>query len=125
MIILDTDTLIEIEHENEKVLSKLREIHEKYREDVVTTSAAYAEFLYGFVHQKKPLPSQYALLRVIDFDKKSAHVFAQKRHELESKGMAIPAFDLITASCAIAHGAALVSFDNHFKNIEGLRTIIF
>ncbi len=125
MIILDTDVLIEIEHGNEKVRRLLSDLRGKNQGDLVTTSAAYAEFVYGFVTKMKLIPPQIGALEVIDFDKESASILAEKQHELEKKGTQIPIFDLITASCALSRNAIVVSFDRHFRNVSGLNTIIF
>lgn len=123
MILLDTDILIEIERNNEEVIAALTQVRAQYPGDVGMTSAVYSEFLFGYLKKNKPIPSGFDLLEVIDFDKESAMIFAEKKKELELQGTPISSFDLITASCALAHEAMVVTSDSHFKNVKGLKII--
>ena len=41
---------------------------------------------------------------------------------LDRKGVVIPLTDLAIASCALGHGAEVVTTDSHFRRIPGLRT---
>jgi predicted nucleic acid-binding protein len=43
--------------------------------------------------------------------------------KLDRKGIVIPGSDLIIAACAMKTGAAVLTSDAHFENIEGLRFI--
>ncbi len=123
MILLDTDILVEIERNNEEVITKLSQVRAEYPGEVSITSAVYSEFLFGYLKKNKQIPSDFDLLEVIDFDKESAKIFAEKKKELEQQGTPIPSFDLITASCALANGATVVTSDSHFKNVKGLKVV--
>lgn len=76
-----------------------------------------------YLKKNKPIPLGFDLLEVIDFDKESARIFAEKKKELEQQGTPIPSFDLITASCALAHEAMVITSDAHFKKVKGLKVI--
>ena len=123
MILLDTDILIEIERKNEEVITKLSQVRTEYPGEIGITSAVYSEFLFGYLKKNKKIPPDFDLLEVIDFDKESARIFAEEKKELEQKGTPIPLFDLITASCALANGATVVTSDGHFKNVKRLKVI--
>ncbi len=124
MILLDTDVLIEIEHGNDAIIGKLAELRQTNPGNITITSAVYAEFVFGYVQQNKMPPPQLDLFDVVDFDKESALVFARKKRELEQKGKPVPIFDLITASCAITQSSLLVSMDQHYQEISGLKLIL-
>lgn len=123
MIILDTDVLIEIERDNQKVIGQLAKHRQSYPGNMGITAAVYAEFIFGYLHQKKTIPAHLALFDILDFDKDAAFLFAQKKEELEKKGKPIPVFDLVTASCVLAQGATLITLDQHFQNVSGLKVI--
>ncbi|MEK6950159.1 MAG: type II toxin-antitoxin system VapC family toxin [Nanoarchaeota archaeon] len=123
MIILDTDVLIEIERGNQKVIDQLAKHRQTYPGNIGITSAVYAEFIFGYLHQKRTVPTPLALFDILDFDKDAAFLFAQKKEELDRKGKPIPIFDLITASCVLAQGATLITLDQHFRNVSGLKAI--
>jgi len=44
--------------------------------------------------------------------------------ETEVSGRKLPTMDLLTASIVMAHGATLITRDEHFKDIEGLGVVI-
>ncbi len=123
MILLDTDVLIEIERNNEEVITKLSEVRAKYPGEVGITSAVYSEILFGYLKKNKQISPGFDSLEIVDFDKDSAKIFAVKKKELEQKGTPIPLFDLLTASCTLAHEATLVTSDSHFKEVKGLKVI--
>lgn len=124
MIILDTDVLIEIERGNQKVISFLANLRKTRPDNIAITSAVYAELLYGFLMRNKQLPQELAAFDVIEFDRESADIFAQKKKMLDVKGKPIPIFDLITACCALSRRALLVSFDKHFEQISELNFLL-
>ncbi len=124
MLVIDTSVLIEVERGNESVVSKLRELRKKHPENISITSAVYAEILFGYIVKNKKFPQEIELLDILEFDKRSAEIFARKKRELEVKGTMIPIFDLITASCTIANKMVFVTFDNHFKEVQGLQLVI-
>jgi len=124
MIVLDADVVIEIERGNSKIVESLADLRKAHPENPAITSAVYAEILYGFLVRNKQPPMELESFEVIDFDKESAEIFAQKKKFLDSKGTPIPIFDLITACCAISRGALLVSLDKHYERVEGLNLLI-
>lgn len=51
----------------------------------------------------------------------TADLYALVYAALRRKGQPIPTNDLWIAASSLEHGAALLSFDAHFQNIDGLR----
>ncbi|HEY0943682.1 MAG TPA: PIN domain-containing protein [Opitutaceae bacterium] len=43
--------------------------------------------------------------------------------EMDRRGEIIPATDLAIAACAIEHGATVLTFDKHFRNVPGIVAI--
>ena len=50
----------------------------------------------------------------------TAEIFGTLKYQLKSKGNLIPINDVWIAAHAMEHGAALLSFDQHFKLVPGL-----
>jgi tRNA(fMet)-specific endonuclease VapC len=51
---------------------------------------------------------------------RTAEFFAMAKHGLASKGRPIPINDVWIAAHCMEHGAALVSLDSHFDQVDGL-----
>ena len=47
----------------------------------------------------------------------------ENRRELRKKGTPIPISDVWIAATCMEHGAALLSFDGHFREIDGFRAV--
>src|SRR3989338_1807429 len=109
MIVLDTNILIEFEAHNVELIKFLQNLTKKFPSRPYITSANYSEFLY------------YKLLNT---SKNSSKLLAKIKYELEKKGKMIPVFDVLIASIVMDKRAMLITFDEHFKNIEGLEVII-
>ena len=126
MLVIDTNIIIEIEKRNQKIIEKLVKLKQDHPENISITSAVYAEFLFGFLKIKKEKEAEKYLenCEMINFDKESAVIFANMKKFLEEKGIPIPIFDLLTASCVISKNATLITLDNHFERIPKLKMII-
>lgn len=126
MIILDTPVLIEIERGNSAVIDRLQGLRMRLG-DVCLTSAVYAEALHGFLAIGKGDEGEEFLgpFTTLPFDREGARICALLKRDLEKKGTSIPAFDLITASIAMAKNAALATSDDHFKSIPDLKLVFF
>lgn len=58
---------------------------------------------------------------ILDIDTEVSLVYGQIKSQLGKAGINIPDNDLWIASTAIKNNLILVSFDNHFKRIKGLK----
>lgn len=128
MLVLDTNILIEIENNNYKIIDLLKQSIGEFSSNPVITAPSYTEFLYG-VLDKPELKKQRSEQFLDDFDllhtsKNSSRLLANIKYKLEKAGKMIPIFDLFVASIVMDNSATLVTMDEHFKNIEGMRLII-
>ena len=86
------------------------------------------ELYYG-AYKSKKFSSNIAKIRkienafeIIPTGKESAENFGMLKASLEKSGTRLDDFDLIIASCALAHNLTLVTNNlKHFSRIEGLK----
>ena len=128
MIALDTNILIEFEAHNVELIKFLQNLTKKFPSRPYITSANYSEFLYGFI-KESPKKQEKAIEFLEDYNllntsKNSSRLLAKIKYELEKKGKMIPIFDVLIASIIMDKKAMLITFDEHFKNIEGLEVVI-
>ena len=128
MIVLDTNILIEFEAHNVELIKFLQNLTKKFPSRPYITSANYSEFLYGFI-KESPKKQEKAIefleeYKLLNTSKNSSRLLAKIKYELEKKGKMIPIFDVLIASIVMDKKAMLITFDEHFKNIEGLEVII-
>ncbi len=117
-MILDTSILIEILKNNISIQDKLERIGEK-----VATTAITEHELLKFLKEDKAKE----LLNTVDIypfggnaPEKSASIFKN----LKKRGTMINEFDILIAAIAITHDELLVTKDNDFKSIEGLKLLV-
>ena len=128
MIVLDTNILIEFEVHNVELIKFLQNLTEKFPSKPYITSANYSEFLYGFI-KESPKKQEKAVefledYKLLNTSKNSSRLLAKIKYELEKKGKMIPIFDVLIASIVMDKKAMLITFDEHFKNIEGLEVVM-
>ena len=125
MFLLDTDTIIYNIKGNEAVKKNLRQhIDAAMKISVITLMELY----YG-AYKSDKLSSNLAKVRTIEntFEiipngSESAENFGMLKASLEKSGTRPDDFDLMIASCALAHNLTLVTNNSkHFSRIEGLR----
>ena len=128
MIVLDTNILIEFEAHNAELIKFLQNLTKRFLSKPYITSANYSEFLYGFI-KESPKKQEKAIefleeYKLLNTSKNSSRLLAKIKYELEKKGKMIPIFDVLIASIIMDKKAMLITFDEHFKNIEGLEVVI-
>ena len=125
MFLLDTDTVIYSLKGDENVRRFLRHhIQDQMKISIITLM----ELLYG-AYKSQHTDANLAKIRTIEqsFEiiptgRESAETFARLKSELECKGTRLDDFDLLIASCALAHNLTLVSNNTkHFGRIPGLQ----
>ncbi len=57
---------------------------------------------------------------IIQMDEETAEFYAKIYWDLKRKGKPIPTNDLWVAASAMRHGLSLFTYDEHFKDIDGL-----
>jgi tRNA(fMet)-specific endonuclease VapC len=61
------------------------------------------------------------LVNVLDATIETAEIFGLIKNNLKIKGIPIPINDIWVAAHAIETGSILITYDDHFKNIENIR----
>ena len=125
MYLLDTDIIIY----NLKGHDAVRKNLQRYSEDPMKISIITLLELYYGAYKSEKVTSNLAKVKtlenafeVISTAKESAEVFGKLKTTLEKSGTRLDDFDLIIASCAMAHNLTLVTNNVvHFKRINGLK----
>lgn len=125
MYLLDTDTIIYNLKGHSAVQENLRRhFYDPLRLSVITLMELY----YGAYKSQKTTSNLAKIktlenaLEIIPVGNESVEIFGMLKANLEKSGTPLDDFDLILASCALAHNLILVTNnEKHFQRIEGLR----
>jgi len=75
----------------------------------------------GTVAQRTALDLWLAKVQILPWCSEESKVYGRMRAELERSGRMLGNMDLLIAAHAVSVGAILVTNDNAFKNLEGLK----
>ena len=100
-----------------------------HAEQICLNSIVLGELLGGFAAGTREAKNRAELARFLDSPRvevvpvtaQTADSYALVYSSLRRKGRPIPTNDLWIAASALEHGAALLTRDTHFGQIEGLR----
>jgi tRNA(fMet)-specific endonuclease VapC len=130
MLVLDTTILIDALHRKRDALRKIVELEET-EETICTTQINVLELYKGAylstksndnIQKVKKLLDAFVILHI---NNDTYEWFAALSAELKSRGESINDFDELIAAITMTNGAAIVSKDNHFKRIPGLKVISY
>lgn len=121
---LDTNAYTAFKRGDRAVLESLR-----HADSILVSVTVLGELLAGFAAGSREAANREELasflasprVRVVPVTTASADLYALVYAALRRKGAPIPSNDLWIAASALEHGAALLSFDAHFRQIDGLR----
>ena len=124
MIILDTDTCVELLRGNGRVIEQ-----RALTEDAIGVSfMSVAELYYGVERSSQPAQARHAVdvlllsVLVVESDRAIAQRFGQLKTELWRDSMLLPDADLFIAATTLVPGSLLVTGNTrHFARIGGLR----
>lgn len=99
---------------------------------VLLSAVVIGELLDGFQGGSQEERNRAELARfrgksrtvVVPITDATAEWFAMIKQQLRRKGKPIPINDVWIAAACMEHGAAIVSIDRHFKEIEGLLRVV-
>jgi len=125
VFLLDTDIIIYNLKGHEAVKKNLQQ----YSADPMKISIITLMELYYGAYKSEKVTSNLAKVKtlenafeVIPTAKESAEIFGTLKATLEKSGTRLDDFDLIIASCAMAHNLTLVTNNVvHFERINGLK----
>ena len=60
-------------------------------------------------------------VKVLNASQETSEIFASIKHGLQRKGTPIPINDIWIAAHTFESGSVLITFDNHFNSVAGLR----
>ena len=122
---LDTNIVVAYLNGNQTVSERLQ-IH---LPDVSISSLVFGELLYGVKASQrvqdnlKRLKEFAQIVKIVDFDRKSAEAYSQIRLALRQKGRPTGEVDILIAAIAIANNAILVTGNTkHFQHIDDLKS---
>ena len=125
MYLLDTDTLIYNLKGNDSIKRNL----ELHLEDPIKISVITLMELYFGAYKSEKVAGNLAKIRriensfeIVSTGKESAQTFGMLKASLKKSGAPLDDFDLLIASCAMAHNLTLVTNNTkHFSRIDGLK----
>jgi len=123
-MVLDSDIIIYFLKGKQDVVEKVLSIP---NDTFYTTRINYSELLYGAynslkVEQNLKTIKQFLQeLEILEYDEKSANIFAQLKAKLKARGNLIADMDLMIASISIANNETLYTNNlKHFERIDNL-----
>jgi len=123
-MILDSDIIIYFLKGKQDVIENVLSVP---RDKLYTTRINYSELLYGAynslkVEQNLKTIKQFLQeLEILEYDEKSANIFAQLKAKLKARGNLIADMDLMIASISIANNQTLYTNNlKHFERIDNL-----
>ena len=122
-VLLDTNAYVELRRGNPAIVEIVRAA-----EGIFFSAIVAGELLYGFQHGSrcqqnvKELQTflEQSFVAFLEVNLVTADRFGRIASGLRKKGKPIPSNDIWIAAHALECGADLVSFDQHFEQIDGL-----
>ncbi len=128
MACLETTFLIDILKGKEEIIN-LREELERSEERLTAAAPSVAEVWFGALFSKKSEKEKSKIreliksLEILPLDSSSAEESAEIDAELTRHGIRIETEDIMIAAIAKVNGEKLVTRDQHFARIPGLRVL--
>ncbi len=123
-ILLDTNAYSNFLRGNENILSVLSNANIVYM-SVIVLGELYSGFKGGNKESrnKELLRTfiQKPTINILDVTIETSEIFAEIKNSLKMSGNPIPINDIWIAAHSIETGSVLVSIDNHFEKIPGIR----
>jgi len=121
--LLDTNAYTAFRRGQERVVALV-----KHSEEVLMSAVVVGELLFGFRNgthyaaNRRDLDSLLASpgVRLLTVSLSTADRFGTIAAGLRRKGRPLPQNDIWIAAHALEHGADLISFDDHFGEVDGL-----
>jgi predicted nucleic acid-binding protein len=121
---LDTNAYVAFKRGDAQILAVLQ-----YAPIIIVCATVLGELLGGFAAGQRESTNRSELtqfigsprVKVVPSTAATADLYALVYAALRRKGQPIPTNDLWIAASSLEHGAALLTLDAHFQNIDGLR----
>jgi len=120
--LLDTNIVIAIWKSEPQVVRKIHAKHVHFLPSTVLGELYFGAFHSGKVQENLArvdlIAEEWAILPC---DEQTARQYGSSREALSKKGRPIPENDIWIAALALQHNLILVSRDEHFSHIDGLK----
>lgn len=125
MFLLDTDTVIY----NMKGNVNVRKNLQQHIDDAIHISVITLMELYYGAYKSQKISTNLAKIKTLEqsidtipVESETTEIFGLLKAQLEVSGNRLDDFDLIIASCAMAHNLTLITNNTkHFERIDGLK----
>jgi tRNA(fMet)-specific endonuclease VapC len=125
-IVLDTNTYAEFKKGNPDAVQIIKNVH-----NIILTPIVLGELVSGFILGNKENTNRIELnqflqsskVLVVRIDFKTSEQYAKIYKELRYKGKPIPTNDMWIAASAKQFDLPIFTYDNHFNEIDDLKTI--
>jgi len=120
--LLDTNIVIALFANDPAVVGKIGK-----RDEVFVPAVVIGELFYGAKKSGRPEKNSERIERfvsdnvILDCDAETAPLYGKVKNTLRKKGRPIPENDIWIATTAFQHDLILISRDEHFKEVEGLK----
>jgi len=122
-LLLDTNAYSAMRSDNREIFALFRRA-----DDVLLSTIVLGEILYGIEHGGRRDENMTVLnrflaqprVRLVPVTRTTADRYARVASSLRRKGRPIPTNDIWIAAHALETGSDLVSFDEHFADVDGL-----
>ena len=123
-IVIDTNAYTAFKRGEAAIVSVLQ-----HAPVIIVCATVLGELLGGFAAGQRQSANRSELtkflsvprIKVVASTAATADLYALIYFALRGKGKPIPTNDLWIAASSLEHGAALLTLDTHFQNIDGLR----
>ncbi|MFH1722560.1 MAG: type II toxin-antitoxin system VapC family toxin [Candidatus Altiarchaeota archaeon] len=126
---LDTSVLLNLEIRQPETIAKLKNLKAEISPRFHITTFTYSEVYLGFLEKtrenREKMEEELNQFPLLNTDLRSSKLYAHLKYQLKKTGKAIPDFDLLIASIALAHNLPVITEDKHFQEIPDLKVITF
>jgi tRNA(fMet)-specific endonuclease VapC len=120
--LLDSNIVIDIFRGDSETIARVKKINTVYLPVIVI-----GELYYG-ANKSNQTPKRVLEIEqlertviILDVTKSTARIYGEIKDELRLKGRLIPENDVWIAAIAKEHNLTLLTRDNHFGNVEGIK----
>lgn len=122
MVILDTSALIELVEESEK--GKLIAARIEKERAAITAVTMNEVLVTADTKEEQTFEKVFERSILLPFDIRSARKSIEIERALRKKGELIGNLDIFIAAMSMARGELLITCDNDFKKVEGLKVVL-
>lgn len=122
-VLIDTNIYVSFKRNDNSTVEAVRHL-DYIGIDVTVLAELYSGFKYGKKEKQNRRELEHFIntsrVHLFHHDNITAEFYSDIYLNLRKKGQPIPTNDIWIAATAMQHGLALLTFDSHFSNIDGL-----